>query len=142
MSVIQIWLSRKLSSAQSLWNSLDMAWASNILEEGLVKVGVVKLIEDGSILSPEVDINKLDANRDCSIEDGEGFSAEVIDSRIEMSRSISVGGAFLAHPCSFRASILSLGNREESRVASILTTVPTVNTMEVASTKKAMTQKW
>ena len=107
-----------------------------------MKVGVVKLIEDGSILSPEVDINKLDANRDCSIEDGEGFSAEVIDSRIEMSRSISVGGAFLAHPCSFRASILSLGKREESRVASILTTVPTVNTMEVASTKKAMTQKW
>jgi hypothetical protein len=56
-----------------------------------VKFGEVKLIEDGSILSPEVDINKLDANRDCSIEYGEGFSVEVIDSGTEMSRSISVG---------------------------------------------------
>ena len=45
-----------------------MAWAYNILEEGLGKVDLVKLIEDHSILSPEVDIIKLDV----PIEVGEG----------------------------------------------------------------------
>ena len=111
-----------------------------------MKECVVKLNEENSILSPEVVIGKLGASRDYFIEDVEGFSVEVTDSGTEMSRSISVGGAFLASPCSFlwessrytSASRLIVGNREES----IVTTVPTVTTMEVASTKKAMSQRW
>ena len=64
---------RKVASVQSLWNSLAMARASNILEEGLVKEVVVKLTEENSTLSPEVVIGKLGAIRDCFIEDVEGF---------------------------------------------------------------------
>ena len=112
--------------------------------------GVLKLNKENSILSPEVVIGKLGASSDYFIEDVEGFSVEVTDSGTEMSRSISVGGAFLASPCRLlwessrytRASRLIVGNREESRVASIVTTVPKVTTMEVATTNKAMTQKW
>ena len=76
-----------------------MAWAYNILEEGLGKVDLVKLIEDNSILSPEVDIIKLDV----PIEVGEGFSVELTNSGPWISRSIRlpVGGSTLASPRDF-----------------------------------------
>ena len=120
-----------------------MAWAYNILEEGLGKVNLVKLIEDNSILSPEVDIIKLDV----PIEVGEGFSVELTNSGPWISRSIRlpVGGSTLTSPRDFlresrhnRVSMHNLANIGDSSVDSIVSKLILV---ELEISKRAMTQK-